>query len=194
MTRPRSQTHHLSQSLEWRATRGCKKRGSRSLDIFTLCVYTYIMRTGRTAHAESRLPVLPCACANLRRTARAVTRMYNRELRATGLELTQFTLLMALNLTGETTQGNLGKLLALDTTSLTRMLKLLTKRQWIGVKTGDDRRERLLRLTPSGRKKLQQSQPLWERAQRRLQAGLGQRSWTQLGGLLAEVTRASGIV
>jgi hypothetical protein len=29
--------------------------------------------------------------------------MYNQELRATGLELTQFTLLMALNLTGETT-------------------------------------------------------------------------------------------
>jgi hypothetical protein len=49
--------------------------------------------------------------------------MYNRELRSTGLELTQFTLLMALNLAGEITQGNLGKLLALDSTSLTRDLR-----------------------------------------------------------------------
>jgi DNA-binding MarR family transcriptional regulator len=141
--------------------------------------------------AEGTLPVLPCACANLRRTARAVTRMYNQELRATGLELTQFTLLMALNITGETTQGDLGKLLALDTTSLTRMLRLLTKRGWIGVKAGQDRRQRLLRLTPSGREKLQQCWPHWERAQRRLQGGLGEASWSQMGGLLAEVTRAS---
>jgi DNA-binding MarR family transcriptional regulator len=147
-----------------------------------------------TTQAEGLLPVLPCACANLRRTARAVTRMYNQELRATGLELTQFTLLMALNLTGETTQGNLGKLLALDTTSLTRMLRPLTKRGWIGVKIGDDRRQRLLRLTPSGRQKLEQSRPHWEQAQRRLQRGLGEPNWTRMGGLLAEVTRASEAV
>src|SRR5580698_3424148 len=121
------------------------------LDTSQKHAYTYTMRTAMTTHADGTLPVLPCACANLRRTARAVTRMYNQELRATGLELTQFTLLMALNLTGETTQGNLGKLLALDTTSLTRMLRFLTKRGWIGVKSGHDRRQRFLRLTISGR-------------------------------------------
>ena len=117
--------------------------------------------------------------------------MYNQELRATGLELTQFTLLMALNLTGETTQGDLGKLLALDTTSLTRMLRLPTRRGWIGVKTGDDRRQRLLRLTASGRHKLRQSRPHWERAQRRLQTSLGKPSWNQMGALLGKATRAS---
>jgi DNA-binding MarR family transcriptional regulator len=144
--------------------------------------------------AVETLPVLPCACANLRRSARAVTRMYNQELRATGLELTQFTLLMALNLTGETSQGDLGKLLALDTTSLTRMLRPLVKSGWIGAKPGDDRRQRLLRLTPSGQQKLQQSQPHWERAQRRLQRGLGELSWNRVGGLLAEITCASRAV
>jgi DNA-binding MarR family transcriptional regulator len=96
-----------------------------------------------------------------------------------------------LNLTGETTQGDLGKLLALDTTSLTRMLRLLTKRGWIGAKAGDDRRQRLLRLTSSGRQKLQQTRPHWERAQRRLHRGLGEATWSQMGGLLAAVTRAS---
>jgi DNA-binding MarR family transcriptional regulator len=105
--------------------------------------------------------------------------MYNQELRATGLELTRFTLLMALNLTGETTQRDLGKLLALETTSLTRMLRLLTKRGWIGVTAGDDRRQRPLRLTPAGRKKLDQSWPHWERAQTRLLSGLGEPGWTK---------------
>jgi DNA-binding MarR family transcriptional regulator len=72
--------------------------------------------------------------------------MYNQELR--GIEHHR-----------GTTQGDLGKLLALDTTSVTRMLRLLTKRGWIGVKTWEDRRQRLLQLTPSGRQKLEQSRP-----------------------------------
>ena len=166
----------------------------KGFDFFKLYVYTSIMKIERPSPADGTLPLLPCACANLRRSARAVTRMYNRELRSSGLELTQFTLLMALNLTGETSQGNLGKLLALDTTSLTRMLKILTNRAWIGMKTGDDRREKLLSLTPAGRQKLEQCRPLWERAQKRLQKGLGEPRWSQLGALLAEVTRASAAV
>lgn len=139
------------------------------------------------------MPVLPCACANLRRTARAVTKMYNRELRPTGLELTQFTLLMALNVAGEMTQGGLGKLLALDSTSLTRMLGPLTRRGWIAVQVGSDRRQKLLRLTSSGREKFEQSSSHWERAQKLLRQGLGESAWAQMGRLLAEVTRASGV-
>ena len=140
---------------------------------------------------ERRLPVLPCACANLRRVTRAVTRLYNQELRPTGLELTQFTLLMALNMTGETTQGKLGQLLALDSTSLTRMLRPMTEHGWIGEKKGGDRRQKLLRLTASGRMKLEHSWPYWERAQARLRQKLGEPGWNQMGSLLAEVLAAS---
>jgi DNA-binding MarR family transcriptional regulator len=135
------------------------------------------------------LPILPCACANLRRTARAVTRMYNYELRRTGLELTQFTLLMTLSIVGETTQGQLGNLLALDSTSLTRMLKPLTRRGWIRVKAGQDRRQKLLQLSTSGRAKFDESRQDWERAQKRLQQTLSEPSWRQMGTLLTEITR-----
>ena len=160
------------------------------LDANMIYVYTCIM-SAHTPQSDRTLPTLPCACANLRRTARAVTKMYNHELRATGLELTQFTLLMTLSVTGEITQGKLGTLLALDTTSLTRMLRLLTKHGWIGVETGEDRRQRLLRLTPLGRKKLDESRPDWERAQRRMQRGLGEAAWTEMGELLANIARAA---
>ena len=136
------------------------------------------------------LPLLPCACANLRRATRAVTRMYNQALRSDGLEITQFTLLMALNLTGETTQGKLGKLLALDSTTLTRTLRLVKERGWVKAMPGEDRRERLLALTVAGREKLQRSLPHWKRAQERLRSALGEAAWSQLGGLLAQVTCA----
>lgn len=149
-------------------------------------------RANKPPMLHKGLPLLPCACANLRRATRAVTRMYNWELRETGLEFTQFTLLMALSLAGEVTQGQLGKLLALDSTSLTRMLRSLTKRGWIGVKVGDDRRQKFLRLTPSGREKLEKSLPDWKRAQTRLRHNLGESTWNQMGSLLTDVTLAAG--
>jgi len=134
---------------------------------------------------------LPCACANLRRAARAVTRLYNQELQTTGLEITQYTLLMALDLKGEASQGELGKLLALDTTTLTRMLAPLQKRGWIADRPGSDRRQRLLRLTPAGRGQLHSSRPHWERAQARFRQQLGGRAWRQMDTLLTDVVRAS---
>ena len=120
-----------------------------------------------------------------------MTRLYNRELQATGLEVTQYTLLMALDLKGEAPQGELGKLLALDTTTLTRMLAPLQKRGWIADQPGDDRRQRLLRLTAAGREKFHSARPHWERAQARFQQQLGAQSWRQMGALLADVARAS---
>ncbi len=141
-----------------------------------------------TTQAERTLPVLPCACANLRRATRAVTRLYNGQLQPYGIEVTQFTLLMALDRVGEISQGKLGKLLALDSTTLTRMLELLKKRGWIQEKEGDDRRFRMIRLTTAGRAKFQQSLPHWKRAQDRLRTTIGEQTMEQLGGLLVQVT------
>src|SRR5215472_11307924 len=73
---------------------------------------------------------LPCACANLRRAARIVSQRYDRKMRATGLKGTQFTLLQALTIAGEISQGKLGDILGLDSTTLTRTLALLRKKRW----------------------------------------------------------------
>jgi len=71
--------------------------------------------------ARESLPRLACACASLRRTARVVTQLYETELQGTGLRVTQFTLLQALEqMGGAATQGALGRLLALDATTLSR--------------------------------------------------------------------------
>lgn len=134
------------------------------------------------------MAILPCACANIRRAARAITRLYNRELRSEQIEVTQFTLLMALERTGEISQGKLGKLLSLDSTTLTRMLVLLKNRGWIQEKEGDDRRFRNIRLTSAGRSKFQQTLPHWKRAQDRLQKALGEDTMRQLTSVLARVT------
>jgi DNA-binding MarR family transcriptional regulator len=117
-----------------------------------------------------------------------VTRLYNRELQSNGLEITQFTLLMALDRTGEISQGKLGEILALDSTTLTRTLELLKKHGWVQAKEGDDRRIRIFRLTKAGKEKFQQSLRHWKRAQDHVEAALGEKTLGLLSGLLSEVS------
>ena len=64
-------------------------------------------------------------CAGFRRTARALTQYYEEALRPLGLRGTQFTILQALSLAGEVTQGRLGEMLAMDSTSLTRTVAIM---------------------------------------------------------------------
>jgi DNA-binding MarR family transcriptional regulator len=116
-----------------------------------------------------------------------VTALYDEELRATGFRTTQFTLLQVLRLVGEVTQGRLGEMLALDSTTLTRSLAPLVRRGLIAARPGDDRRERLLRLTPKGENENRRLAPHWQRAQRRLQRGLGPKDLGTLQGLLDRV-------
>src|SRR5437867_9399933 len=126
------------------------------------------------------LPRLPCACAVFRRASRAMTRVYERQLRGTGLKVAQFTLLQALAHVGPITQGRLGRLLALDSTTLSRTLRPLEAKRWLRSEAGNDRRERLLELTVAGRSQIERTTPAWERAQKALKARLGEERWERL--------------
>src|SRR4051794_38143629 len=100
---------------------------------------------------SSTLPTLPCLCANIRRVSRAMTQRYDDALRPVGLTITQFTLLQAISIAGEITQGGLGQILAMDSTTLTRTLGVMARQGWIAKVPGKDRRERRLRLTRVGK-------------------------------------------
>jgi len=120
---------------------------------------------------------LPCACANLRRAARIVTQLYDQELRRAGMRVTQFALLQALLRARNISQGRLGDVLGLDSTTLTRTLALLRRKGWIQAKRGDDRRQVLLRLTAEGTREYRRARPYWLSAQKRLRKSLGEVHW-----------------
>jgi len=133
---------------------------------------------------------LPCACANLRRAARAVTALYDDELRPGGLRSTQYVLLQVLAAAGKMTQGEIGRLLAIDSTTLTRSLALVARRGLLESQRGSDRRERIWLLTAAGRRELQRLERYWKRAEARLKKALGQSDWDRLQTILARVVRA----
>ena len=134
---------------------------------------------------------LPCACQNLRRVTRVVTRVYDQELRKAGLEITQFGLLTALAATGEANQKRLGAGFAMDSTTLTRTLGLLLKQGWVCTRRGKDRRERLFRLTEGGKQKMAEAQPFWEHAEKRLRRELGNEGWKSMKQTVSRITEAA---
>lgn len=137
---------------------------------------------------ESALPLLPCMCASLRRSARALTQLYETALRPLDLRATQFTILQVLSLAGEVPQGQLGEMLAMDSTSLTRTLAIMVRHGWIAERRGKDRRQRWLRLSSAGEARLKRALPAWEKVQSRLRGQVGEQAWNNLLQVTRQVT------
>ena len=131
----------------------------------------------------------PCLCNALRQATRAVSRLYDEELRGVGLRTTQYSLLQRLRRAGEVRQRDLGGLTSLDETTLTRNLLPLIDAGWVAIRPGEDRREKLVRLTDAGAAKLREARPAWERAQQRLRSRLPEGTWSSLMDALPELTR-----
>jgi DNA-binding MarR family transcriptional regulator len=120
-----------------------------------------------------------------------VTRIYDAELRGTGLRSTQHSLLRLLDRVGEVRQGDLGEMASLDETTLTRTLRPRQKSGWVTVRVGSDRREKLVAITEAGRTTMEQARPAWARAQERMRKVLPDGVWDSLFAALPQVTRAA---
>ena len=104
-----------------------------------------------------------CLCLHVQRAARALARRFDDALRPFGLTNGQFSLLMSLNRPEPPPMGPVASLLAMDRTTLTAALKPLERRGLVQI-TPDpaDRRSRILKLTPTGRKLLARALPVWK--------------------------------
>lgn len=127
----------------------------------------------------------------MRRAARAVTQLYDEALRPLGLRITQFTVLQALTVAGKITQGDLGRVLVMDSTTLSRTLKLMEKEGWIQSVRGEDRRERYLEFTTKGRRLFERALPLWDGVQSRLRKSVGQKQWAEMTAAMDRMAGAA---
>jgi DNA-binding MarR family transcriptional regulator len=129
----------------------------------------------------------PCACTQIRRTARKISALYDAALTESGLTITQHALLVNVGRHGAIGRTALAALLGMDRTTLTRNLKPLERSNLIVAAPSNDRRERLLTLSAAGVRKLRQSYALWNAAQARFLKQLGDEG---LGRLRAALTAA----
>ncbi len=127
-----------------------------------------------------------CTCFGLRKAARAVTQMYDKALKPSGLRATQLSLLIAVERSGPSGIGELAKLMVMDRTTLTRNLKPLLDKGFLETMEGADRRRRPIGITPAGREAMAQALPYWREAQSRMASTLGRSRWWRLLGDLRD--------
>jgi len=105
-----------------------------------------------------------CLCLHTQRAARALARRFDEALRPLDLTNGQFSLLMSLNRPAPPNLGSVANLLAMDRTTLTAALKPLERRKLVKVAVDkEDRRGRLLTITPAGRALLAKAFPVWKK-------------------------------
>ena len=121
-----------------------------------------------------------CAAFNLRKTARVVTQLYDDALREGGLRSTQFTILTAIARSDALSVGQLAELTMMDSTTMTRNLRLMAGDGLVDVGARGPGREKLVALTKKGERVLARSVPLWRAAQTRFEAAFGVRRWSEL--------------
>jgi DNA-binding MarR family transcriptional regulator len=130
-----------------------------------------------------------CNCAALRQAARYLTAAYDQVLMPSGLRTTQFSILYKLSARGVQPITELAAVMAMDRTTLGRNLKLLERDGLLRYRSGPDRRERLVELTASGRKKLEAAYPLWQQAQHQFESRFGATHASELRTTLRSVLR-----
>lgn len=128
-----------------------------------------------------------CLAFRVRRVSRVLTRLYDEALRPLGIQATQLTLLNAVTLCDEASNGEgaamsrLADILAMDLTTLSRNLRPLEKSRLVTISPlPSDRRVRVARVTSSGRRLIENALPLWRHAHARVVEALGEQEAAEL--------------
>lgn len=128
---------------------------------------------------ESINMIETCACFWMRAAARRLTRDYDDALKPIGLKITQFSVLAIISNMQPKSITDMSAIMAMERTSLLRTLNLLDKKGYIKIGPEGYRREREISLTKEGEQILERAIPLWNEAQNKFKARLGNSEWEE---------------
>jgi len=121
-----------------------------------------------------------CIAVRLRMLSRAVTRIYNRALRPYGLTTSQMNILVAISCLGEAKQHDVCQALHLEKSTLSRDVARMRRQGWLDDVPSADGRVALLRITPAGKRRVEEAIPAWQQAQAQATTLLGARQVSTL--------------
>ncbi len=138
-----------------------------------------------------RTDVHRCACTILRQAARVATQHFDKALAASGLRISQMSVLTTLRYVGPKTINELADIMVLDRTTLGRNLRPLQRDGFIAVEPGkDDRRTKNLVLTRKGEAIAIKAMDRWGDAQTSFENAIGLENAVALSKLLRQVVKA----
>ena len=130
-----------------------------------------------------------CLATRVRQLSRIVTRVYDDAMRPLGITASQYTLLAQLASRDGITAVEIGHELDIEKSTLSRNLKRLLALGHIIMDPPAGRRGRGLHLTPKGQAVLKEAFPVWQGAQSRAIAALGENSRATLDDLLGNAEK-----
>ena len=130
----------------------------------------------------------PCACTSVRRASRVLARTYDASLASSGMNVTQLAVMRAVLRHPREPLTRVAEDLAMDRTSLYRMLTPMKKRKWVTLEEGVDGRTQLASITAEGKAILGRADLNWASTQTEIIDRFGQVSWkafvAELGRLI----------
>lgn len=141
------------------------------------------METKSDKNKFVNLPSL-CPAFNIRAASRIITQIFDDTLKPSGLQITQFAVLVGVHILDTPSINVLAKGLVMDRTTLTRGLKPLESEGFIKIVSGEDKRTRFVKLTAKGKSAIERTLPYWEKAREIVAKEFGEQN---LGGLLRDL-------
>ena len=132
-------------------------------------------------HNEMDYIIQFCACANLRKVARTVTQVYEKKMQPTGIKVTQYYMLVNIARHKEISISELGEVMLLDQTTITRNVNILKKNGYVNItKDKNDSRTKSIWITDIGLVKLKEAAPIWLQIQEKVENGMGKEKYKDL--------------
>lgn len=135
-----------------------------------------------------------CNCANMRRAARAITKIYDHSLEPSGLKSMQLAALAHINHDGPLNITALAGIMVLDRTTLVRNIKFLEVEGYIDNLVTSDSRERQITLTEKGKEALKNGLPLWKKVQDKMRSSLGDEDLAALSRIVENLESLASAV
>jgi DNA-binding MarR family transcriptional regulator len=115
-----------------------------------------------------------CHCTALRKASRRISQMYDTTLAPSGMKTTQRAILAQIHRSEPVSVSVLAEALVMDAGGLAHTLKPLDRDGFVEISIDpNDRRGRVVSLTPAGRAKLKETDRLWKVAQRSFETACG---------------------
>lgn len=130
-----------------------------------------------------------CALFDIQRASRVVAGLYNAHLRDSGLTIAQFSLLRNIAALQPVGIVRLAGALAMERTSVTRLLEPLIDEALARASAGEDRRVRNIEVTATGMARIRAAGKGWRAAQRELLDTLGRTQWMAMRKALRTTVR-----
>lgn len=114
-----------------------------------------------------------CLAVRVRLLARTISNLYDQRLAPHGLTIAQANLIVAVGKVGVATPGQLGEILRLERSTVSRNLNLLIRNGLVRVVTEDAKGLREIELTAEGHGRIEALLPDWREAQAEARKILG---------------------